>query len=218
VRTWSSCNGGVTWRNFDTGLGAPNDAPAAAHAFATAFVADVERAAPLKAALLRRQIGADGLRRIVVRDLDAMHRGLTGPALFPHLRAVAREFLEQQHRPVKAAGPDGGLGQDFSVIANVIGAAAGAAAGIYSSVENADMQKKLIQLQQQKNTAAIQIAELQAKTAQTQLAAANVAATGVASTTPGAQVLQAVGGWPVLGGAAAAIALGVGTYFAFGRK
>jgi hypothetical protein len=207
----------VTWRNFDDGLGAPNDVPAAAHAFATAFVADVERAAPLKAALLRRQIGRSGLRRIVVRDLEAMHRGVPGPALFPHLRSVAREFLEQQHRPVKTRGVDGGLGQDFSAIANVIGAAAGAAASIYSATTNADMQKKLLQLQQQKNTAAIQIAELQAKTAQTQLAAANVAATGVASGTPGAEVLQAVGGWPVIGGTAAAIALGVGAYFALGH-
>ena len=200
-------------------LGAPNDVPAAAHAFATAFVADVEAAAPLKAALLRKQIGRVGLTRIVVRDLDAMHRGRPGPALFPNLRAVAREFMDQQHRPVqvKVSGLRDGLGQDFSTIANVIGAAAGAAANIYSAVANADMQKQLLKLQQQRNDTAIQIAELQANTARTQLAAANVAATGVASGTPGAAVLQAVGGWPVIGGAAAAIALGVGTYFAFGH-
>lgn len=195
------------------GMGATNDVPAAANAFAAAFVADIESAPPLKAALLRRQIGRAGLTRIVMRDLDSVRMRRTGPALFPNLRVVAREFLAQEAR--KTSGrPADGMGQ-WDAIAGVIGAAAGAAANIYSSVTNADMQKQLLKLQEQRNTAAIQVAQLQAKTAQTQLAQANVAATGVPSSSPIATVLQAVGGWPVVGIATGAIALAVGTYFAF---
>lgn len=204
------------------GLGAANDLPAAANAFATAFVADIEAALPLKEALLRKQIGKSGLTRIIVKDLDAMHRGIPGPALFPNLRAVSKEVMDQHHRKVKTSGINGGLGQDFGDIASLISAAAGAASKIYSAVSDADMNKQLIKLQQQRNATAIQIAELQAKTAQVQLAAANVAATGVTSSSPLAgpmsTVLEATGGW---GGAAAiatgAIALSVAGYLALKR-
>lgn len=207
-------------RAYYDGLGAPNDVPAAATAFASAFVADIEAAPTLKAALIRKQIGPDGLTRIVMRDLDSIRLRRTGPVLFKNLRAVAREFVAQEAR--KSVGrPAGGMGQ-WDAIAGVIGAAAGAAANIYSATTNADMQKKLLQLQQQKNAAAIQIAELQARTAQVQLAAANVAATGVTSSSPlsgpMSTILEATGGW---GGAAAiatsAVALSVAGYFALKR-
>ena len=197
---------------FEFGLGAQNDVPAAARAFAAAFVADIEAAPFLKEQLLRGRLTRGGLTRIVTRDVEgglAGRRG--GPALFPNLRAVAAEFLAQEHRPVHGAG----MGQ-WDAIAGVIGAAAGAAASIYTAKTNTDLQRQLLSLEQQKQKATLQIAELQAKTAQTQLAAANVAATGVSSSSPLAPVLQAVGGWPVLGGAAAAIAIAVAVYF--GRR
>lgn len=199
--------------DFDSGMGAENDVPAAAHAFATAFVADIEAAPALKAELLRGRLGRSALTRIIVRDLDRARTRGAGPALFPNIRAVAREFLAQEGRPVHGARPENGMGQ-WDAIVGAIGAAAGAAANIYSSVANADMQKQLLALEQQKQKATLQIAELQAKAAQTQLAAANVAATGVPSTSPLSTVLQSVGGWPVVGIAGAAIALAVGIYLA----
>ncbi len=209
MEAWKTCNGGV---------GAPFDVPTAANAFATAFVADIEAAGPLKAALLRKQIGRAGLTRIVLRDLEAGYKKRPGPALFPNLRAVSDEMIAQQHRQIKTSRISGGLGQDFTAIIGAIGAAAGAAASIYSSVANADMQKELLKLRQQRNAATIQIAQLQAKTAQTQLAAANVAASGIPSSSPVSTVVAAVGGMPVVATAAGAIALGVAGYFAFRRK
>lgn len=189
------------------GMGAVNDIPAAANAFASAFVADIEAAPSLKAELLKRNIKGDGLTRIVMRDLDRYRRRLPGPALFPNLRKVSKMFLEQEG--YYARNPNTGMGQ-WDAIAGVIGAAAGAASSIYSSVTNTQMQKDLLRLQQQRNTAAIQIAELQAKTSQAQLAAANVAASGVPSTS----ILSDIGGWPTVGIAGAGIAAAIAIFFA----
>lgn len=189
------------------GMGAVNDIPAAANAFASAFVADIEAAPSLKAELLKRNIKGDGLTRIVMRDLDRFRRRLPGPALFPNMRKVSKTFLEQEG--YYARNPNTGMGQ-WDAIAGVIGAAAGAAANIYSATTNASMQKQLLQLQQQKNAAAIQIAQLQAKTSEAQLAAANVAAGGVPSTS----ILSSIGGLPTLGIAGVGIAAAIAVYFA----
>lgn len=193
-------------RAYFGGLGAPNDVPAAANAFSAAFIADIEAAPFLKEQLVRGRLTKDSLTRIVLRDLQGGLKGYrAGPPLFPNLRAVATEFLAQEARPVHGAG----MGQ-WDAIAGVIGAAAGAASSIYSAKVNTDLQKQLLSLEQQKQKTAIQIAQLQANQAQTQLAAANVAATGLPA--PIAEVLQSVGGWPVVGTAAAAIAIGVAVY------
>jgi hypothetical protein len=209
---------GLGARAYFGGLGAPNDVPASANAFAAAFVADIEAAPSLKAELIRGRLGRSALTRIVLRDLDAARVRKPGPPLFPNVRAVAREFLAQESRPSKISRmPVPGMGQ-WDAIAGVIGAAAGAASSIYSAKTNADMQKKLLSLEQQKQQAAVAIAELQAKAAQTQLAAANVAATGVPSSSPMATVLESVGGWPVVGGAVAAIAVAIAAYFATRRR
>lgn len=205
-------------RAYFGGLGAQNDVPAAANAFAAAFVADIESAPALKAELIRGRLGRGALTRIIMRDLDGARVKKPGPVLFPNVRAVMREFLAQEARPSRVSRmPEPGMGQ-WDAIAGAIGAAAGAAASIYSAKTNVDMQKKLLALEQQKNQAAIQMAELQAKAAQTQLAAANVAATGVPSSSPMSTVLESVGGWPVVGAATAAIALAVGAYFALRRR
>src|SRR6185369_2973884 len=73
-----------------------------------------------------------------------------GPPLFPNLRAVTAEFLTQEDRPVHGSG----MGQ-WDAIAGVIGAAAGAAANIYSAKVNTDLQKQLLSIEQQKQQTAI---------------------------------------------------------------
>ena len=219
-----------------------NNLPAAAHAFATAFVADMESARPLRSAILLKKIGREGITRIVTRDLDAARLGRRGPALFPNLRAVAQEFLNQEKRRAPYTGISQfhnrasgymqvapayeravyGLGQ-WDAIIGAIGAAAGAASSIYGAKITADAQKQLLNLEQQKVNAQIQIAEMQAKAAQVQLAAANAAASG----TPvklGADGLPIpyteafgpeIGGVPVIPAVAAAFALAIAGYFAF---
>jgi hypothetical protein len=149
-----------------------NDTNAAANAFASAFVADIESAPLLKAALVSRKLDRNGLVRIVARDLEAFQRGSRAPALFPNVRKVTREFVDQERRTSPGMA---GLGQ-WDIIANVVGAAAGAAANIYSAVTNTAIQKDLLKLQQQKAQTEIQIAQMQANAAQVQLAAANAAA------------------------------------------
>lgn len=219
-----------------------NDISAASRAFASAFVADIESALPLKAALLRKEIGRSGLTRIVMRDLDAARVGKPGPVLFPNLRAVAREFLDQEERRVaksgvgqfhnRAAGymqvsparevPVSGLGQ-WDAIASAIGAAAGAASSIYGAVTNADAQKELLKLEQQKVQAQIQIAQMQAKAAQVQLAAANAAVSGTPVLIgPDGLPIQSggsfgpeVAGIPIVPAVAGAVALAIAGYFAF---
>lgn len=197
------------------GMGAPNDLPAVASAFAASFIADIEAAGPLKAALLRRQLDADGLARIVTRDLDAARRGDPGPALFPNVRAVAGEFLAQEARRTR---PGSGLGQWDSII-SAVGAAAGAAAKIYSAVQDQAAAKQLLQLSQQKNQTEIQIAQIQAKAAQVALAAAN-AQTGTAdgSLVATGSLGPVVAGVPVIPAVGAAVLLALGLHVAFGRK
>lgn len=194
-------------------LGAPNDLPAVANAFATAFVADIEAAAPVKAALLRRQLDASGLARIVTRDLDAARRGDKGPALFPNVRAVASEFLAQEAR---LSG--GGMGQWDSII-SAVGAAAGAASKIYSAVQDQAAAKQLLALAQQKNMTELQIAQIQAKAAQVSLAAANAStggATGAIVST--SSFGPSVAGVPVVPAVGAAVLLALALNLAFGRK
>jgi hypothetical protein len=199
---------------YEDGLGAPNDVPAAARAFAASFIADVEAAPFLQEQLVRGRLTRGGLTRIILRDIDGGLRGTRGgPALFPNLRAVTAEFLAQEARPVHGAG----MGQ-WDAIASLVGAAAGAATSIYSAKSNIDMQQQALALQQKQVKTASSIADLQAKTAQAQLAAANVAATGITSSSPIGQFIQAVGGWPAAGAMAAAVALAVGAYFALRRR
>ncbi len=191
-----------------------NNPNAAAYAFATAFVADIESAPSLKEALVRKRISRNGLIRIVSRDIEAFQRGARGHALFPNVRAVAREFVAQERRQIKATGVSG-LGQ-WDAIASVIGAAAGAAANIYSSVKNTEMQKDLLRLQQQRAQAEMAVAQLQAQAAQTQLAQANAAAGNASANTfslaPG-PLGPSLAGIPIL--PVVGIAMAVGGYFFF---
>lgn len=198
-------------RAYFEGLGAPNDVPAAARAFATAFVADVEAAPFLKEQLVNGRLGRGGLTRIILRDLSGGLNGRRGgPALFPNLRAVSAEFLAQEARPVHG----GGMGQ-FDVIASLVGAAAGAASSIYSATQTSAVQKQALDLQKQKAATDLAIAQLQAKQAQTQLAAANVAATGIPTSSILSPIVQTIG-WPGL--AIGVIALSVGSYFMLRRR
>jgi hypothetical protein len=208
---WTTCNGGATWRNY--GLGSENDLPAVANAFAAAFVADIEAAPAVKAALILGQLDADGLTRIVTRDLDAARRGDPGPALFPNVRAVASEFLAQEAR---LSG--GGMGQWDSII-SAVGAAAGAASKIYSAVQDQAAARQLLQLAQQKNQTELQIAQIQAKAAQVALAAANASAgTATGEIFSTGTLGPTVAGVPILPAVGGAVALALGWYFAFGRK
>lgn len=190
------------------GLGAPPAPKAAANAFTLSFIADLEAAPQLKEAIIRRQLDGRGLANIIYRDVDRGRRRMPGPALFPNVRKVAGMILRSEGEL------SGGLGQ-WDAIASAISAAAGAAASIYGAKITTDAQKKLISLEAQKNQAAIQIAELQAKAAQTQLAAANVSA----GNAPDGSALTvgtlgpAISGVPILPVAAGAIALAVGVYF-----
>lgn len=189
-----------------------NNTNAAAIAFSTAFVADIEAASALRNGLVSGRVDRNGLIRMVARDLEAMKRGSREPALFPNVRAVVREFVAQEHRQGPAMA---GMGQ-WDVIGQVVGAAAGAAASIYSAVQNTAMQKDLLKLQQQKTQAEISIAQMQAQAAQTQLAQANAAA-GQASASeftlaPG-PFGPSVAGIPIIPAAVAAVSLAVGGYF-----
>ena len=189
-------------------LGAPPDPRAAANAFALSFIADLEAAPQLKEAIIRKQINGRGLANIVLRDIDRGRRRMPGPALFPNIRKVSGMILKSEGELA------GGLGQ-WDAIASAISAAAGAASSIYGAKITADAQRKLISLEAQKNQAAIAIADLQAKAAQTQLAAANVAAGNAAdgSVLTVGRLGPQISGIPILPAAAAAIAVAVGAYF-----
>lgn len=133
--------------------------PEFARALAAALVADVERSADVRSALASRRIDRDGLTRLVLARRD----------LFPAVHGFIREAARLGDVPLPP-----GLGQ-WEAIASAVSAAAGAATSVYGAKLTSEAQKRLAELELQKQQAAIKSAELQAKLAQAQYQAAETA-------------------------------------------
>lgn len=175
-------------------------APKLARAVSSAAAADVIASPSIQKAVREGRVSRQGLRSIMMRDLENEARGVKGPALFPHLRSVMRTQMNVERR--KAGGGLGATATVTDPYSGIASAIAGAAAGILGAKYVSDANKDIAKIQA--NTQ-LQIANLQANSDKLALAAAQgfpSAAAGVPGSTPSWVVPAAAGG--------AAVVLGIG--------
>ncbi|MGH9389541.1 MAG: hypothetical protein ACRD1Z_07990 [Vicinamibacteria bacterium] len=174
--------------------------PEYARAAAAAVVADLAYAPSIKRALIEGRLDRRGLANVIFRDLGARD----GSKLFPRLR----KFFAETARPEVAERAASGMGQWAELATAIIPAIASAASSAYGAKTTAETQKKLAELELQKQTLAIKTAELQSKVAQAQYSMAESAAVRAEAkaTAEGAPSVLGVPWWGVALGVA-----GVGT-------
>jgi hypothetical protein len=189
-----------------------------ARALATAFAADIDN--PSIAGVIQRGgLTQDQFTSIVYRDIQRGLTGAPGPALFPSVRAFARQVVGIT--AIKQARSYG-LSQassDIGGAAGLVGAIAGAVGAIWSTKINTDSQKNLAKIQaneaqitQNSQTLAAQSALIQNATANGVLLSPAGGVTPVTAIGPSG-TLTAVSGLPVLAIGTALAAMVFGGYF-----
>jgi hypothetical protein len=192
-----------------------------AQALATAMAADISSPA-VAAALQNDALTRDQFTSIVYRDVAKGLRGDPGPAIFPNVRAFARQVVDiGVIRTRKSTGLSDTYSSDIGGISGLVGAIAGAVGAIYSTKINTDAQKQLATIKANEAQIAQNSQTIAAKSALIQNATSNgllVAPTG-SLVDPSAGIvtagpLAAVGGLPGVAIGTAAIAVLVGGYYA----
>lgn len=167
--------------------------PEFARALSASFAADMERNPSIKLALAGGRLDRDGLVRVILGD----------PERFPLTNGFIRRVAREQGIRIPA-----GLGQ-WEALGSIVTAVAGAATKVYGSKVEADLQKRLAELEMQKQQAAIRTAELQAKIAQAQYQTAEAAARQTETQVAQAQAREEAAVLKVLGIPWWGVALGV---------
>jgi hypothetical protein len=132
-----------------------------AGAVSSAVYADFMKSPTLRRAVLDGQLSKDGFRNLMISDVERFVSKKPGPELFPSLRRVVKTQMN-----VEEAKMRGGMNQ-WAELAQAI---AGAATGIYTAKLTTDTAKKLQSLEVQKQTLALQSAQINANNLQLQLA------------------------------------------------
>lgn len=192
-----------------------------AQALATAMAADIGSPA-VASALQNSGLTQDQFTSIVYRDVAKGLRGDPGPALFPNVRAFARQVVDiGVIRARKSAGLSDTYSSDVGGVSALVGAIAGAVGAIYSTKINTDAQKKLAsiqaneaQIQQNSQTIAAKSALIQNATSNGLLVAPTGSLVDPSAGIVTAGPLAAVGGLPGLAIGTAAVALLFGGYYA----
>lgn len=168
-------------------------------AVASAFVADMERSLTIQRAVAAGRLDGKALSNIVIRDLVRDARQEEGVELFPNLRAVLRTEIN-----VEDARRRGGMGEWAEIATAVIGAA-----GSYVTAKTTiDAQKKLANLEVEKQQLLLRSAELEAARQRTALAVAE----GIPGAAGGTFSLDSIPWWVLPTGLAA---IGVAAVAAF---
>jgi hypothetical protein len=187
-----------------------------ARALAAAFASDMTSPS-VAAVILNGGLTREQFTDIVNRDVSRGLTGAPGPALFPAVRAFARQAVDIAAAREAATS---GLSQSTAGgIATLVGAIAGAVGAIWSAKINTDSQKNLAKIQANEAQITQDSQALAAKSALIQNATANgVLVTPVGGVTPITAIgpsgtLTDVSGLPTLAIGTAIAAMVFGSYF-----
>jgi len=187
-----------------------------ARALAAAFASDMSSPS-IAGAILSGGLTQEQFTDIVNRDVSRGLTGAPGPALFPAVRAFARQVVDiAAFKKAQASG----LGQSaVGGIATLIGAIAGAVGAVYSAKINTDAAKNLAtikaneaQIQQDSTAIAAKSALIQNATANGVLVSPVGGITPITAIGP-AGALTEIGGLPMLAIGTALAAMAFGGYF-----
>jgi hypothetical protein len=187
-----------------------------ARALAAAFAADIDNA-PMAAAIQSGGLTREQFTNIVNRDVMRGLTGAPGPALFPNVRAFARQAVDIA--AIKESRTSGLAQSTAGGIATLIGTIAGAVGTIWSAKINTTSQKNLAQIQANEASITQSSQSLAAKSALIQNATANgVLVAPAGGVTPISAIgtagpLDAIGGLPTLALGTALAAMVFGGYF-----
>jgi hypothetical protein len=192
-----------------------------ARALSAAFASDIDQPS-VAAAIQKGGLTRDQFTSIVYRDVVRGLTGVPGPALFPAVRAFARQAVDiDAIKTSQASGLSDATSSDIGGASGLVGAIAGAVGAIWSAKINTDAQKNLAQIQLQEAQITQNSQSLAAKSALIQNATAN----GLLATPSGAlaapvtplslpDAISSIGGLPTIAIGTAALATIIGAYYA----